>query len=60
MRFRKANGIISRQQVLPAQQALPGLRQAHGLAKGMGQELGEREILLGCMPQKTCHTPSPS
>jgi hypothetical protein len=54
MRFRNAIGIISRQQVLPAQKALPGLRQGHGLAKDMGQKLGEREILLGCMPQETC------
>jgi hypothetical protein len=60
MRIHNAKGIVSRQQVLPTQQALPGLRPGHGLAKGMGQELGEREILLGCMPQKACHTPSPS
>jgi len=60
MRIHNAKGIVSRQQVLPTQQALPGLRPGYGLAKGVGQELGEREILLRCMPQKACHIPSPS
>lgn len=59
MQIRNAKGIVSRQQVLSAQQALPGLRPGHGLAKGMGQKLGERQILLGCMPQETRRYPSP-
>ena len=60
MQIHDAKGIVSGQQVLSAQQALPGLWPGHGLAKGMGQELGERQILLRCMPQETCRYPSPS
>ncbi|MES2715350.1 MAG: hypothetical protein V4795_06275 [Pseudomonadota bacterium] len=43
------------QQAGPAQQALQGLRPAHGLAQGLGPELGRGPALLRRLPPR--HTP---
>ena len=38
---------LQRQQKQPAQQTVSGVQSAYGLAQGLGQKLGSRQILLG-------------
>jgi hypothetical protein len=44
--------ILQGEQTVPAQQTLRRLWQADELAKEVGADLGRREVLLGCLPEK--------